>query len=40
MTRQQLYEDYEEYVIRCRDGRPAVSFMAWCFNKGIDPRML
>jgi len=30
-----IYKEYERTVIRCSDGRPAISFHTWCFNKGI-----
>ena len=39
MTRQQqqLIEEYQRTVIRTRDGSPAISYMSWCFNRGINP---
>ena len=36
-SRQQAMRDYEHSVIRCRDGRPAISFVSWCHWAGINP---
>ena len=33
----QMVEEYQRTVIRTRDGRPAISYMTWCFNRGINP---
>jgi len=36
MTKQQLIKEYNRTVVRCRDGRPAISFITWCYNRGFN----
>lgn len=34
MTQEELYREYQRTVLRCRDGRPAISFYTWLRNIG------